>query len=131
MDHQGHNSSGDSTEMIKIEAIVRPERINQVTDALESAGCRGFHLQNVTGQGQQRGIEVFTGRGTATARRTSLPKTLLVTVVPDEMKDAAVDAILGAARVDDEGAIGDGKIFVSQIKEVIRVRTGERDTDAL
>ena len=95
--------------MIKIEAIVRPERINQVTDALELAGCRGFHFHNVTGQGQQRGIEVFTGRGTATARRTSLPKTLLVTVVPDDMKEAAVDAIIGAARAEDEGAIGDGK----------------------
>ena len=49
--------------MIKIEAIVRPERINSVTAALEQAGCGGFHYQNVTGQGTQRGVEVFTGRG--------------------------------------------------------------------
>ena len=117
--------------MLKIEAIVRPERINQVTEALESAGCGGFHFQNVTGQGKQRGIEVFTGRGTATARRTSLPKTLLVTVVRDEMKEAAIEAILGAARADDEGAIGDGKIFISQISEVVRVRTDERNEEAL
>lgn len=117
--------------MIKIEAIVRPERINQVTDALESAGCRGFHFHNVTGQGQQRGIEVFTGRGSATTHRSSLPKTLLVTVVPDEMKDAAIEAIIGAARTDSEGAIGDGKIFMSQVSEVVRVRTGERDAEAL
>ena len=117
--------------MIKIEAIVRPERINQVTAALEEVGCRGFHYQNVTGQGQQRGIEVFTGRGGTTATRSSLPKTLLVTVVPDEMKETVISTIINSARSGGEGAIGDGKIFISPVTEVVRVRTGERDAAAL
>ena len=72
--------------MIKIEAIIRPERINSVTEALEQAGCSGFHYQNVTGQGQQGGVEVFTGRGGKMAR-AAVSKTLLVTVVPKEMKE--------------------------------------------
>ena len=49
--------------MIKIEAIIRPERINEVTNSLVKVGCAGFHYQNVTGQGQQQGVEIFTGRG--------------------------------------------------------------------
>ena len=53
--------------MIKIEAIVRPDRINIVIDALDAAGCRGFNVQNVNGRGQQQGVEVFTGRGATTA----------------------------------------------------------------
>ncbi len=117
--------------MIKIEAIFRPERINQVTAALEDVGCRGFHFQNVTGQGQQRGIEVFTGRGGQTSSRSSLPKTLLVTVVPDGMKETVIEAVIGAARSGEEGAIGDGKIFISPISEAIRVRTAERGEAAI
>ena len=117
--------------MIKIEAIVRPERINLVVEAIEAAGCRGYHFENVTGRGQQGGIEVFTGRGGATAHRTALPKTMLVTVVKNEDKDKIVQAILKAARSDREGAIGDGKIFISPVSEVIRVRTGERNEAAL
>ena len=117
--------------MIKIEAIVRPERINLVTDALEEVGCGGFHLFNVNGRGRQKGVEVFTGRGGGTAVRTSLPKTLLVTVVPDEMQEAVVDAIIETARSNDEGAIGDGKIFISEVKDAIRVRTRERGAAAI
>ncbi len=117
--------------MIKIEAIVRPERINIVVEALEAAGCRGYHFENVTGRGQQGGIEVFTGRGGATAKRTALPKTMLVTVVKEADKEKIVQAVLRAARSGDSGAIGDGKIFVSPVTEVIRVRTGERNEAAL
>ena len=117
--------------MIKIEAIVRPERINDVTAALEAIGCGGFHFANVTGQGQQRGVEVFTGRGAALTTRSSLPKTLLVTVVPEEQKEQVLDAIIEAARSSEEGAVGDGKIFVSAVAEVVRVRTRERDLAAL
>ncbi|MDA1256744.1 MAG: P-II family nitrogen regulator [Chloroflexi bacterium] len=117
--------------MIKIEAIVRPERINDVTAALEAIGCGGFHFANVTGQGQQRGVEVFTGRGAALTHRSSLPKTLLVTVVPEEQKEQVLEAIVEAARSSDEGAVGDGKIFISPVSEVVRVRTRERDLDAL
>ena len=117
--------------MIKIEAIVRPERINDVTSALEAIGCGGFHFANVTGQGQQRGVEVFTGRGAALTHRSSLPKTLLVTVVPEEQKEQVLEAIIEAARSSEEGAVGDGKIFIYTVNEVVRVRTRERDLDAL
>ena len=116
--------------MIKIEAIVRPERINQVTEALEQAGCGGFHYQNVTGQGQQRGVEVFTGRGGSMAR-AAMSKTLLVTIVPDALKDAVIAAIIEAARTPPDGQIGDGKIIVSQVADVVRVRTGERGDAAI
>ena len=117
--------------MIKIEAIIRPERINQVASALEEAGCGGFHYQNVTGQGQQKGVEVFTGRGGRMATRSALSKTLVVTVVPDNMKETVIDAIIDAARGPDGGQIGDGKIIVSPIEDVVRVRTGERGESAI
>ena len=107
--------------MIKIEAIIRPERINGVTAALEEVGCRGFHYQNVTGQGQQRGVEVFTGRGGQTVN----------TVVPEDMKEKIIEAILGSARSPDGGQIGDGKIIVSEVADVIRVRTGESGDSAI
>ena len=117
--------------MIRIEAIVRPDRINIIIDALDAVDCRGFNVQNVNGRGQQQGVEVFTGRGATTATRTSLPKVLITIVVRDGDKDKIIEAILGAAKSSEEGAIGDGKIFVSVISEVIRVRTGERDESAL
>ncbi len=117
--------------MVKIEAIVRPERINIIVEAIEAAGCRGYHFENVTGRGQQGGVEVFTGRGGTTAVRTALPKTLLVVVVEDKDKTRIVDAIVRAARSGEQGAIGDGKIFVSPVTEVVRVRTGERNSAAL
>ena len=116
--------------MIKIEAIVRPERINQVTAALEEAGCGGFHYLNVTGQGRQRGVEVFTGRG-GNMVRAATSKTLLVTVVPDGMRVTVVDAIIGAARSPGDGEIGDGKILVSRVEDAVRVRTGERGDSAI
>ena len=117
--------------MIKIEAIVRPDRINIVIDALDAAGCRGFNVQNVNGRGQQQGVEVFTGRGATTATRTSLPKAMITTVVQDTDKEKIIDVILSSAKSSEEGAIGDGKIFISPVSEVIRVRTGERDESAL
>ncbi len=117
--------------MIKIEAIIRPERVSQVSAALQDAGCGGFHYMNVTGQGQQHGVEVFTGRGARTATRAAMPKTILVTVVRDDMKEAVIEAIVDAARSDGEPAIGDGKIFVSPVADVIRVRTGERGESAI
>ena len=117
--------------MIRIEAIVRPDRINIIIDALDAVGCRGFNVQNVNGRGQQQGVEVFTWRGATTATRTSLPKALITIVVKDGDKDKIIEVILGAANSSEEGAIGDGKIFVSVISEVIRVRTGERNESAL
>jgi nitrogen regulatory protein PII len=117
--------------MIKIEAVVRPERVNLVVDALVDAGVGGYHVWNVTGKGTQQGVEVFTGRGATTTTRAALPKTVITTVVKAEVKDTVVEAIINASRTGTEGQIGDGKIFVSQVSEVIRVRTGEKDEAAL
>ena len=117
--------------MIKIEAIIRPERVNQVSVALQEGGCRGFHYQNVTGQGQQQGVEVFTGRGGRTALKDlGIPKGE-ETVVKDEMKEEVINAIISAASSPGEGAIGDGKIFVSFVEDIVRVRTKERGEGAL
>ena len=99
--------------------------------ALLEAGCKGFYYLNVTGQGGQGGVEVLVGRGGTTAGRSAVPKTLIRTVVDDSMETAVVQAILDAARSPGEGEIGDGKIFVSEVKEAIRVRTGETGADAI
>ena len=114
--------------MLKIEAIFRPERVSAVADALIEAGVTGFHYQNVTGQGQQKGVEVVTGRGGQATTRAASSKTLLVTVIDDSKKDAVVEAIVSAAR---SGEIGDGKIFISEISDTIRVRTGESGDAAI
>ena len=91
-------------------------------------GVTGFHYQNVTGQGRQAGIEVLTGRGGTTATRSAVSKTLLVTVVEDDKKDAVIEAIVSATR---SGEIGDGKIFVTAVSDAIRVRTGESGDSAI
>ena len=117
--------------MIRIDAIVRPERVNVVLDAMSESGCTGFTYSNVTGRGTQQGVEVFTGRGGQTVNRSALSKTLLVTVVPNEMKETIIETILGAARSPDGGQIGDGKIIISQVEDVIRVRTRERGDSAI
>ena len=117
--------------MIKIEAVVRPERVNLVVEALLEAGVGGYHIANVSGKGTQQGVEVFTGRGAATTTRAVLPKTVITTVIKVDIKDAVVEAIVNASRSGADGQIGDGKIFVSPVSEVIRVRTGETDEAAL
>lgn len=117
--------------MICIEAVVRPERISQVTAALEEAGVPGFYYYNVTGQGRQQGIEVFVGRAGRTATRSAVQKTCIRTVVEDGMKDKVIDAIIEASKSPGEGAIGDGKIFVTAMLDLARVRTNERGEAAL
>jgi nitrogen regulatory protein P-II 1 len=117
--------------MVKIEAIIRPEKVSLVVEALERVGCGGFHLLNVTGRGNQKGIEIFVGRGTSSATRSSLPKTLVVTVVQNRDKDKVIQALIEANRSGEEGLIGDGKIFISPVSEVVRVRTGEKNNKAL
>tara|TARA_B100000315_G_scaffold188563_1_gene178281 strand:+ start:7030 stop:7383 length:354 start_codon:yes stop_codon:yes gene_type:complete len=117
--------------MISIEAIFRPERINMVMTALQEAGCQGFYYYNVTGQGRQGGVEVFVGRGGQMVTRNSSPKTVIRTVVSDDMKEKVIAAINEAARSPGEGAIGDGKIFISKIDDAIRVRTDERGESAM
>ena len=114
--------------MLKVEAIFRPERVNTVVAALLEVGVTGLHYQNVTGQGRQQGVEVVTARGGQTTTRSAVPKTLLVTVIPDNKKDVVLEAIMASTR---SGEIGDGKIFITNVDEVIRVRTGERGEVAL
>ena len=111
--------------MISIEAIVRPERVNHVAQALEEAGCTGFYYVNVTGQGQQRGVEVFVGRGGQLARRSAVPKTLIRAVVKDDMKDAVIKAMAGqtfkapsgiTSKMDEKNHHLHKSVFIGEIK---------------
>ena len=113
--------------MNKIEAIVRPERMEVVKEALADAGFIGMNIVNVTGRGVQKGI-VHAGRGGEEYRVDMLPKTKIELVVSDASTEKAVSVIVEAART---GAIGDGKIFVMPVGDAIRVRTGERGDSAL
>lgn len=113
--------------MQKVEAIIRPERLEAVKEALVNAGFIGLNVVQVTGRGVQRGI-VHAGRGGETYTVDMLPKVKVEVVVPESQADAAVEAILKAART---GNIGDGKIFITPVLDAIRVRTGERGEKAL
>jgi len=108
--------------MKKIEAIIRPEKLGDVKQALDDLGIHGMNFTQVTGRGSQRGI-VHQGRGGETVTVDMLPKVKVEVVVADMAVERAIDAIVGAART---GNIGDGKIFVMPVDEAVRVRTGER-----
>ncbi len=108
--------------MKKIEAIVRPEKLNDVKQALDDLGFHGMNFIQVTGRGAQRGI-VHQGRGGETVTVDMLPKVRIEVVVPDLAVERVIEAIIREART---GNIGDGKIFVLPVEEAIRVRTGER-----
>jgi nitrogen regulatory protein P-II 1 len=108
--------------MKKIEAIIRPEKLNDVKSALEGAGFVGLNIVHVTGRGAQKGI-VHGGRGGETYTVDMLPKLKIEVVVKDGQANKAVDVILASART---GNIGDGKIFIIPVEDAIRVRTGER-----
>ena len=108
--------------MNKVEAIIRPEKLDAVKDALARAGFVGLNVVHVTGRGAQKGI-VHAGRGGQTYTVDMLPKVKVEVVVRDADTERAVQLIVEAART---GNIGDGKIFVIPVADVIRVRTGER-----
>ena len=108
--------------MKKIEAIVRPEKLNDVKQALDDLGIHGMNVISVTGRGAQRGI-VHQGRGGETVTVDMLPKIKVEVVVADMSVDRVIDAIIAASRT---GNIGDGKIFVIPVETAVRVRTGER-----
>ncbi|MGK2964884.1 MAG: P-II family nitrogen regulator [Tepidiformaceae bacterium] len=112
--------------MKRIEAIIRPERLAYVKAALEELGYPGITITEVKGHGKQRGItEQWRGRQ---FRVEFLPKVSLVVVVDDDVTEKIVDAICENAAT---GQVGDGKIFVSTVDDVIRVRTRERGTAAI
>lgn len=115
-----------STRMKKIEAIIKPFRLEDVKAALQSAGLVGMTVSEVKGFGRQRGhTEIYRGSEYTV---DFLPKLKIELVVADAMVQSAVDAILQGAKT---GKIGDGKIFVSTVEEVIRIRTGERGDQAV
>ena len=107
--------------MTKIEAIIRPEQIDAIVEKLEELGHSGITKTEVEGHGRQKGIvEQFRGKE---YRLTFIPKVKIEVVVKDIDSEKVIDAILDCAYT---GEIGDGKIFVSEVKDVIRVRTRER-----
>ncbi len=112
--------------MQRVEAIIRPERLEPVKVALEAIGFNGLNVTHVTGRGVQRGV-IHGARGEE-MRVDMLPKIRLEVVVKDSDVDKVIDVIITAART---GSIGDGKIFVSPVVQAIRVRTGERGDDAI
>ncbi len=112
--------------MKKIEAIIRPEKLNPVKSTLEEMGFPGMTVLDVKGRGRQKGItQQWRGKE---YKVDLLPKVKLEIVVDDADMDKVVDAILEAAPMQ---KVGDGKIFVSTIEDIIRVRTGERGKDAV
>jgi nitrogen regulatory protein P-II 1 len=112
--------------MKKIEAIIRPFRIDDVREALAEIGVKGMTLTEVKGYGRQKGhTEVYRG---SEYQIDFLPKIKLEIVVADKLADDAVDVILKAAKT---GQVGDGKIFIYEIEDAVRVRTGESGEEAL
>lgn len=109
-----------------IMAIIKPFKLDEVREALTRLGAEGMTVTEVKGYGRQKGhTEIYRGAEYAVS---FLPKLKLEVAVTTDQADAVVDAIVAAART---GQIGDGKIFVSPIDQVVRVRTGEKDADAL
>jgi nitrogen regulatory protein P-II 2 len=107
-------------------AIIKPFKLDEVRDALTAVGVHGLTVTEVKGYGRQKGhTEIYRGAEYAVS---FLPKLKIEVAVSADLVDKTIDAISTAART---GQIGDGKIFVSPLESAIRIRTGERDTDAL
>ena len=112
--------------MKKIEAVIKPFKLDDVKEALHEVGVSGITVTEAKGFGRQKGhTELYRG---AEYVVDFLPKVKLEVVVEDDQASRVVEAIANAART---GRIGDGKIFVSSIEEVVRIRTGERGSDAI
>jgi len=112
--------------MKKIEAIIRPENLEAVKEALAEAGHAGLTVLEAKGHGIQQGV--VTNVGGERAVVDLLPKLYLAIVVHDHEVDPIIEAIISASR---SGNVGDGKIFVTPVEGALRVRTGETDTEAL
>jgi len=112
--------------MKKIEAIIKPFKLDEVKEALQEIGIQGLSVTEVKGFGRQKGhTELYRG---AEYVVDFLPKVKIDVILADDMVDGAIEAIVDAAKTD---KIGDGKIFVSSIEQAIRIRTGESGEDAL
>tara|TARA_B100000780_G_scaffold61694_1_gene39874 strand:+ start:404 stop:742 length:339 start_codon:yes stop_codon:yes gene_type:complete len=110
----------------KIEAIIKPFKLDEVKEALQDLGVQGLSVIEVKGFGRQKGhTELYRG---AEYVVDFLPKVKIEVVLDDEQVDGAIEAIVNAAKTD---KIGDGKIFVSPIEQAVRIRTGETGSDAL
>jgi nitrogen regulatory protein P-II 1 len=112
--------------MKKVEAIIRPHLLDAVRNALQEADVRGMTISEVQGYGRQRGhTETYRG---AEYQIEFIPKLKLEVIIPDDIEDSVVQAITKTART---GKFGDGKIFITQLDDVLRIRTGERGEAAL
>ncbi|HEX2984945.1 MAG TPA: P-II family nitrogen regulator [Ignavibacteriales bacterium] len=112
--------------MKKIEAIIRPFKLDEVKEALLEEGIKGLTITEVRGYGRQKGhTEVYRG---SEYRIEFVPKIKIEVVVPSELLDKAIDAVLKAAKT---GQVGDGKIFIYDVQDVIRIRTEESGKEAL
>lgn len=112
--------------MKEIVAVIRPDKLEDVKKALEEMGCHGMTVTEVKGRGRQLGVtESYRG---SDYRIDLLPKTRLELIVNDEDTQKVVDTIVKTAQT---GDIGDGKIFISSVEEVVRIRTGERGDNAV
>ncbi len=112
--------------MKKIEAIIKPFKLDEVKEALQDIGVQGLSVIEAKGFGRQKGhTELYRG---AEYVVDFLPKVKIEVVIPEEMLEDAINAIILAAKTD---KIGDGKIFISDVARAIRIRTGEEDSEAL
>jgi len=112
--------------MKKVEAIIKPFRLDEVKEALNEIGIKGMTITEVKGYGRQKGhTEIYRG---AEYVVDFLPKIKMEIIVPADQVDEVVEAIVRSART---GKIGDGKIFVLPVERVVRVRTGETDQEAI
>jgi nitrogen regulatory protein PII len=107
-------------------AIIKPHKLDEVREALHSIGVEGMTVSEARGHGRQKGhTEIYRG---AEYETTLVPKVRVEVVVPDDFADRVVEAIEHAART---GSIGDGKIFVIDVEQAVRIRTGDLNNDAL
>ncbi|MFN3396129.1 MAG: P-II family nitrogen regulator [Thermodesulfovibrionales bacterium] len=112
--------------MKKIEAIIKPFKLDEVKDALNNIGIQGMTVTEVKGFGRQKGyIEIYRGREYEVR---FLPKVKIEIIVPNTLVDAVISEIIEKAKT---GNVGDGKIFVYPVEDVIRIRTGERGEEAI
>ena len=112
--------------MVRIEAIIRPSRLDEVKSALDELGIRGISVTEIKGAGKQKGYTQHYRGSEYTINL--LPKVMIIIVVPDASQEIALTAISNAAKT---GEIGDGKIFVTPVTEVVHIRTGDRGEAAV